>query len=78
MGQKENQFTGGVVMPRIKNPKYIITMQLTNGGAPKVSFEVTPTKAQKIIDIIQSDIEKSHKKKKCSSITLDMFFTEEI
>ena len=53
-------------------------MQLTNGGAPKVSFEVTPTKAQKIIDIIQSDIEKSHKKKKCSSITLDMFFTEEI
>ena len=65
-------------MPRIKTRKYIITMQLTNGGAPKVSFEVTPTKAQKIIDIIQSDVVKSNKKKKCSSITLDIFFTEEI
>ena len=65
-------------MPRIKTRKYIITMQLTNGGAPKVSFEVTESKAQKIIDIIQSDVVKSNKKKKCSSITLDIFFTEEI
>ena len=59
-----------------KNPKYIITLQTTTGGGPKVSYEITGHKAQRIVDLIQSDIEKSIKKKKCSSITLDMFFTD--
>ena len=56
--------------------KYIITLQTSNGFSPGVSFEISPLKAEKIIDLIHSDIEKSIKKKKCSSITLDMFFTD--
>ena len=63
-------------MAKGKKNRYIITMQQTNGGAPKLSFEVTPHKAQKIIDMIQSEVEKSIKKTKCTSVTLDMFFTD--
>jgi len=57
-------------------PKYIITLQTSNGGSPKVSFEITGGKAERIIHLIQSDIEKSITKKKCSSVTLDLFFTD--
>ena len=63
-------------MARTK-PKYIITLQTSNGGSPKVSYEIPGGKAQRILDIIYADIEKSNKKKQCSSITLDMFFNEE-
>ncbi len=59
-------------------PKYIIALQTSNGGSPKVSYEITASKAQRIIDIIQSDMGKSIKKRKCTSITLDMFFQDEI
>ena len=57
-------------------PKNIIILQTMNGSSPKVSFEIPGAKAQRIIDLIQSDIDKSNKKKQCTSITLDMFFTE--
>ena len=61
-----------------RKPKFIIALQCSNGGSPKVSFEIAENKAQRIIDIIQSDMEKSIKKRKCTPITLDMFFQDEI
>jgi len=61
-----------------RKPKFIIALQCSNGGTPKVSFEIAENKAQRIIDIIQSDMEKSIKKKKCTSTTLEPFFTDVI
>ena len=59
-----------------RKPKYIITLQISNGTGPKISYEINDGKAQTIIDLIQNDIDKSIKKRKCSSITLDMFFQD--
>ena len=58
-------------------PKFVISLQSTQGIAPKISFEVTGNKAQKILDLIHSDVIKHKKKTECSSITLDRFFVEE-
>ena len=60
-------------MPNRK-PKYVISLQSTQGTNPKVSFEVSGFKAEKILDLLQSDIEKDKKKKETTSITLDQFF----
>jgi hypothetical protein len=60
-------------MPRRK-PKYVISLQSTQGTSPKISFEVTGHKAEKILDMLQSDIEKDRKKKETTSVTLERFF----
>ena len=57
-----------------RKPKYVISLQSTHGINPKVSFEVSGYKAQKLLDLLETDIEKSKKKKECTSITLDQFF----
>tara|TARA_B100001250_G_scaffold137664_1_gene117782 strand:+ start:263 stop:424 length:162 start_codon:yes stop_codon:yes gene_type:complete len=46
-----------------RKPKYVISLQSTHGISPKISFEVTGAKAEKILDILQSDIAKDRKKK---------------
>ena len=56
--------------------KYVISLQSTHGTNPKVSFECSGYKAEKILDLLQSDIAKDKKKKECTSITLDRFFKE--
>lgn len=57
-----------------RKPKYVISLQSTQGTNPKVSFEVTGHKAERILDLIESDIAKDRKKRETTSITLDRFF----
>ena len=59
-----------------RKPKYVISLQSTHGINPKVSFECSGYKAEKILDLLQSDIVKNKKKKECTSITLDQFFSD--
>jgi len=60
-----------------RRPKFVISLQSTQGTSPKLSFEVTGHKAEKVLDILQSDIAKDRKKKETTSITLERFFTED-
>ncbi len=60
-----------------RKPKYVISLQSTQGTNPKISFEVSGFKAEKVLDILQSDIAKDRKKKETTSITLDRFFKED-
>ena len=62
-------------MPR-SNEKYALLLQKVNGGSPKIVFEITHAKAQKIIDLIQPEIEKKKKKFIAAPITLDRFFED--
>ena len=59
-----------------KKPKYILTLQISNGTGPRIQFEIPDLKAQEVIDLIQNDIKRSQKNKKISPITLDMFFVD--
>ena len=60
-----------------KRRKFILFLQAKNGGGPKVVFEITEQKAQKIIDLIQPEINKKKDKMPTPSVTLDPFFIEE-
>ena len=60
-----------------RKPKYVISLQSTQGTNPKISFEVSGHKAEKIIDLIQSDLAKHKKKTEPTSATLERFFKEE-
>jgi len=59
-----------------RKPKYVISLQSTQGTNPKLSFEVSGFKAEKILDLLQSDIEKDKKKKETTSISLMQFFED--
>ena len=59
-----------------RKPKYVISLQSTQGANPKISFEVSGFKAEKILDLLQSDIERDKKKKETTSITLMQFFED--
>ena len=63
-------------MPRRK-PKFVISLQSTQGVSPAISFEVSGHKAEKILDLVQSDIAKHKKKTEPTSATLEQFFKEE-
>ena len=60
-----------------KRRKFILFLQAKNGGGPKVVFEITEHKAQKIIDLIQPEINKKREKMPTPSVTLDPFFIDE-
>ena len=60
-----------------RKPKYVISLQSTQGTNPKISFEVSGHKAEKIIDLIQSDLAKHKKKTEPTSATLERFFKED-
>ena len=59
-----------------RKPKYVISLQSTQGTNPKLSFEVSGFKAEKILDLLQSDIVKDKKKKETTSISLMQFFED--
>ena len=59
-----------------RKPKYVISLQSTHGINPQVSFTVSGYKAEKILDLLESDIAKDKKEKECTSITLDQFFND--
>ena len=62
-------------MPRRK-PKFVISLQSTQGVSPAISFEVSGHKAEKILDHFQSDNSKHKKKTESTSATLEPFFTD--
>ena len=57
--------------------KFVLTLQPVNGGGRAITFEVTPNKADKVLDLLMPEIEKKEKSSKATSITLDQFFAEE-
>ncbi len=60
-----------------RKPKYVISLQTTQGTSPAISFTVTGHKAEKILDLLQSDIAKHKKQSELNSATLERFFIEE-
>ena len=56
--------------------RYIITLQEANGGSPPFSYEITGTKAKRVVELIRDDIEKKRKVIEQSTITLDQFFND--
>ena len=65
------------VKMRTKKPTYTITIQNNQfASPPKVLFRVTPAKTEKILDMLQPERKRGIKETKCSSVTLDMFFTD--
>ena len=55
----------------------ILSFQLRNGGDAPLVFEITQSKMDKIVQIIQPEIDKKRKQKDCSSVTLEQFFVTE-
>ena len=56
--------------------RYIITLQAADGGSPPFSFEITGSKAQRVVDLIKDDIDKKKKKMETATATLDRFFND--
>jgi|TARA_R100001443_G_scaffold7644_2_gene16987 hypothetical protein len=54
---------------------FTITLQNNQGNSARAAFEVSPLKAQKIIDMLHPEIKKAKKKRECSSVKLDSFFS---
>ena len=63
-------------MKRTCKPSFTITIQRNHfGGSEKVAYAITPAKAQKIIDLLTPERQKKQKAMRCTSITLDQFFS---
>ena len=58
-------------------PRYVISLQTTQGITPPLTFTVTGSKAEKILDLLRPDIEKHKKNTQPTSATLEPFFKEE-
>ena len=58
-------------------PKYVISLQSTQGISPPVTFTVTGAKADKLFDLLRNDLEKHNKNSQPVSSTLEPFFGEE-
>ena len=63
-------------MPKkAKKSKYILQLQKTNGGSPTVTFEITESKFQKVIQLLQPEIKKRMTKaEQATSVSLMDFF----
>ena len=57
-------------------PKFVISLQPTQGLSAPITFTVTGAKAEKILHILQPDIEKYKKNSQQVSATLEPFFTD--
>ena len=67
------QIFGREQMP--KKAKYLIQLQKTNGGSPTVSFEITESKFQSVLRLLQPEINKRRmKSEQATSISLMDFF----
>ena len=58
-------------------PKYVISLQSTQGISPPITFTVTGAKAEKVLDVLRTDMEKHRKLTQPVSSTLEPFFKEE-
>ena len=63
-------------MPKkAKKSKYILQLQKTNGGSPTVSFEITESKFQSLLRLLQPEIKKRMMQaEQATSISLMDFF----
>ena len=59
-----------------RKPKFVISLQSTQGKAPPLTFEVTGAKAERVLELLDSDIAKYRKKTETVSATLEPFFME--
>ena len=58
-----------------KKSKYILQLQKTNGGSPTVSFEITESKFQSVLRLLEPEINKRMmKSEQVKSISLMDFF----
>ena len=62
-------------MPQRK-PKFVISLQPTQGLSKPIVFTCTGAKAEKILNLLQSDLEKHKKLTQPSSTTLEPFFID--
>tara|TARA_B100001113_G_C20560932_1_gene384692 strand:+ start:114 stop:311 length:198 start_codon:yes stop_codon:yes gene_type:complete len=60
----------------MKKPTFSILIQNNQGNHQPFTCEVSESKINKIIELVQTEIKKKKKKMACSSITLDRFFSE--
>ena len=63
-------------MPKkAKKSKYILQLQKTNGGSPTVTFEITESKFQSVLKLLQPEIQKRRMKaEQATSVSLLDFF----
>ena len=63
-------------MPKkAKKSKYILQLQKTNGGSPTVTFEITESKFQSVLRLLQPEIKKRiMKSQEATSVSLMDFF----
>ena len=59
-----------------RKPRYVISLQTTQGLSPALTFTVTGSKAERILDLLRSDIEKHKTNTQPTSATLEPFFKE--
>jgi len=57
-----------------RKPKFVISLQSTNGLSEPIVFTVAGSKAEKVLDVLQSDIQKHKKTAQPVSATLEPFF----
>ena len=56
-------------------PRFVISLQSTQGKSAPIVFTVTGAKAEKILDLLNKDIVKHKKLTQTVSATLEPFFT---
>ena len=59
-----------------RKPKFVISLQPTQGLSKPIVFTVTGGKAERVLDILQSDLEKHKKLTQPVSATLEPFFKD--
>ena len=61
----------------MKKQKYVISIQQTKGGNTPLYYEISESKALKIIDLLDPEIKKRRKQMESITATLIPFFKEE-
>ena len=56
--------------------KFVLTLQPVNGGGKAITFEVTPNKADKVLQLLAPEIEKKEKSMSMATVTLERFFVD--
>ena len=56
--------------------KFVLILQPVNGGGKSISFEVTPNKADKVLQLLAPEIEKKEKSMSMATVTLERFFVD--
>ena len=66
---------GKLMAKKAKKSKYILQLQKSNGGSPTVSFEITESKFQSVLRLLQPEIKKRMMKaEQATSVSLLDFF----